>query len=75
MSESSGPQIEFGYNPPSGDRGKETIRPDEFLSDLEKALDVATKGFTSIWVNRIEFLEDGDFNLAKRTQIMKLRPT
>lgn len=51
MSESSGPQIEFGYNPPSGDRGKETIRPDEFLSDLEKALDVATKGFTSIWVS------------------------
>jgi len=45
------PKIEFGYNPPSGDRGKETIRPDEYLSDLEKALDVATQGFDSIWVS------------------------
>ena len=42
--------IEFGYNPPSGDRGRETIRPREYQSDLKAALDVATQGFKSIWV-------------------------
>ena len=42
--------IEFGYNPPSGDRGRETIRPREYQSDLKAALDVATAGFKSIWV-------------------------
>ena len=45
------PKIEFGYNPPSGERGKEIIRHDLFLHDLEKALDVATQGFSSIWVS------------------------
>jgi len=45
------PKIEFAYNPPSGDRGKETIRPREYLGDLHKALDVATQGFSSIWVS------------------------
>jgi len=45
------PRIEFGYNPPSGDRGKETIRPREYLGDLHQALDVATQGFSSIWVS------------------------
>ena len=42
--------IEFGYNPPSGDRGRETIHPREYMSDLQSALDVATQGFKSIWV-------------------------
>ena len=42
--------IEFGYNPPSGDRGREIIRPREYQSDLKSALDVATKGFKTIWV-------------------------
>ncbi len=45
------PRIEFGYNPPSGERGRETIRPREYLSDLNSALDVATQGFRSIWVS------------------------
>ncbi len=47
----SSPRIEFGYNPPSGERGRETIRPREYLSDLHRALDVATQGFSSIWVS------------------------
>lgn len=45
------PKIEFGYNPPVGDRGKETIRPNEYLDDLKNALDVAAQGFSSIWVS------------------------
>ena len=45
------PRMEFGYNPPTGARDMEVIRPREFLSDLDRALDVATQGFGSIWVS------------------------
>ena len=45
------PRIEFGYNPPAGERGREVIRPREYLSDLHRSLDVATQGFSSIWVS------------------------
>ena len=45
------PKMEFGYNPPSGERGLETIRPREYLGDLHRSLDVATQGFTSLWVS------------------------
>ena len=44
-------RIEFGYSPPVGDRGIEVIRPRDFVADLQHVLDVATKGFTSIWVS------------------------
>lgn len=43
--------VEFGYNPPSGDRGQEHIRPREFLQDLHRSLDVASQGFDSLWVS------------------------
>ncbi len=43
--------MEFGYNPPVGDRGREAIRPAEFMGDLTRALDVATRGFRSIWIS------------------------
>ena len=43
-------RLEFGYNPPAGNRGIETIRPATFVADLHRTLDVATDGFTSIWV-------------------------
>ena len=42
------PKMEFGYHPPSGDRGFEVIRPREFLSDLHNALDVASQHFPSL---------------------------
>ena len=45
------PSVEFGYNPPSGDRGQEHIRPREFLQDLHRSLDVASQGFDSLWVS------------------------
>jgi alkanesulfonate monooxygenase SsuD/methylene tetrahydromethanopterin reductase-like flavin-dependent oxidoreductase (luciferase family) len=44
-------RIEFGYHPPAGDRGLELIRPDHFVDDLHRALDIATQGFTSVWVS------------------------
>ena len=43
------PRMEFGYNPPCGDRGYELIRPREYLSDLHSALDVASQSFSSLW--------------------------
>ena len=45
------PRMEFGYNPPSGERGLETIRPREYLADLHRSLDVAAQAFTSLWVS------------------------
>ena len=44
------PRMDFGYHPPSGERNLEVIRPREFVSDLHNALDVATRGFGSIWI-------------------------
>ncbi len=43
--------MEFGYNPPAGDRGLEVIVPRDYLGDLHRALDVASQGFTSLWVS------------------------
>ena len=45
------PSMEFGYNPPSGERGQELIRPREFLQDLHHSLDIASQGFGSLWVS------------------------
>ena len=45
------PKMEFGYNPPTGVRGLETIRPREYLSDLHRALDVASQSFSSLWIS------------------------
>ena len=41
--------MEFGYNPPCGDRGYELIIPREYLSDLHSALDVDSQSFGSLW--------------------------
>ena len=41
--------MEFGYNPPCGDRGYETIHPTDYLSDLHHALDIASQNFSSLW--------------------------
>jgi alkanesulfonate monooxygenase SsuD/methylene tetrahydromethanopterin reductase-like flavin-dependent oxidoreductase (luciferase family) len=43
--------MEFGYNPPTGERGREPIRPDHYIPDLTRALDVATQGFRSVWIS------------------------
>jgi alkanesulfonate monooxygenase SsuD/methylene tetrahydromethanopterin reductase-like flavin-dependent oxidoreductase (luciferase family) len=45
------PRMEFGYHPPSGDRGFEVIRPREYISDLHHALDIASQSFGSLWVS------------------------
>jgi alkanesulfonate monooxygenase SsuD/methylene tetrahydromethanopterin reductase-like flavin-dependent oxidoreductase (luciferase family) len=44
-------KLEFGYNPPTGDRGRESIMPAAYMADLTRALDLATQGFRSIWIS------------------------
>ncbi len=44
-------RIEFGYNPPTGDRGVEQINPATFVRDLQRVLDVAAPHFSSFWVS------------------------
>ena len=43
--------MQFGYNPPGGERGFETITRREFLSDLHRACDVASQSFDSLWTS------------------------
>jgi alkanesulfonate monooxygenase SsuD/methylene tetrahydromethanopterin reductase-like flavin-dependent oxidoreductase (luciferase family) len=43
--------LEFGYHPPAGDRGLESIHPDTFAGDLHRALDIAAQAFSSVWVS------------------------
>ena len=45
------PRMDFGYNPPTGERGLETIRPRDYLADLHRSLDVASQGFSSLWIS------------------------
>ncbi len=44
-------RMEFGYHPPSGDRGIEIIRPREYMTDLTRALDLAAPAFHSLWIS------------------------
>ena len=41
--------MDFGYNPPCGERGYEVITPRNYLYDLHRALDVASQNFSSLW--------------------------
>ncbi len=44
-------RVEFGYNPPTGNRLLERVEPRTFVRDLQHVLDVASKFFTSFWVS------------------------
>jgi alkanesulfonate monooxygenase SsuD/methylene tetrahydromethanopterin reductase-like flavin-dependent oxidoreductase (luciferase family) len=44
-------RIDFGYNPPTGNRLLERINPPTFVRDLEHVLDIATQSFSSIWIS------------------------
>jgi alkanesulfonate monooxygenase SsuD/methylene tetrahydromethanopterin reductase-like flavin-dependent oxidoreductase (luciferase family) len=60
--------IEFGYNPPTGDRGIEHVNPRTFVQDLTRVCDVASKCFSSFWVS--DHFQSGDrFRLECWTQL------
>jgi len=44
-------RIEFGYNPPTGQRGIERVDPRTFREDLQHVLDFASQHFTSFWIS------------------------
>ena len=45
------PRLQFGYNPPTGDRLLEPVNPRTFTKDLQGVLDVATQIFSSLWIS------------------------
>ena len=53
------PKIDFGYNPPVGDRGVEKFDPATYIPDLERVLDVAQDHFSSFWVSDHLFTGNG----------------
>ena len=42
-------RVEFGYNPPAGERGIERIDPRTFVADLQRVADYASEHFDSFW--------------------------
>jgi alkanesulfonate monooxygenase SsuD/methylene tetrahydromethanopterin reductase-like flavin-dependent oxidoreductase (luciferase family) len=45
------PTIDFGYNPPVGDRGIEQFDPATYVRDLQRVLDAVQDHFSSFWVS------------------------
>jgi alkanesulfonate monooxygenase SsuD/methylene tetrahydromethanopterin reductase-like flavin-dependent oxidoreductase (luciferase family) len=45
------PKVDFGYNPPTGNRLLERVEPATFVRDLQHVLDVASKHFSSLWIS------------------------
>jgi alkanesulfonate monooxygenase SsuD/methylene tetrahydromethanopterin reductase-like flavin-dependent oxidoreductase (luciferase family) len=45
------PPLQFGYNPPTGDRALEPVNPRTYTKDLQGVLDVATQSFSSLWIS------------------------
>jgi len=43
--------IDFGYNPPTGNRLIERVDSRTFVQDLQNVLDVASQHFTSFWIS------------------------
>jgi alkanesulfonate monooxygenase SsuD/methylene tetrahydromethanopterin reductase-like flavin-dependent oxidoreductase (luciferase family) len=60
--------IEFGYNPPTGDRLLERVEPRTFVRDLQHVLDRACQSFDSIWISDHHMTADR-FRLECWTQL------
>jgi len=65
---SDGRPIEFGYNPPTGDRLLERVEPRTFVRDLQHVLERASQHFESIWISDHHMTEDR-FRLECWTQL------
>lgn len=60
--------VEFGYNPPTGDRLIERVNPRTFVQDLTHVLDIACQHFSSIWISDHHMTADR-FRLECWTQL------
>ena len=60
--------IEFGYNPPTGNRFIERVEGRTFLRDLQHVLDIASQHFSSLWVSD-HFQTEDRFRMECWTQL------
>jgi alkanesulfonate monooxygenase SsuD/methylene tetrahydromethanopterin reductase-like flavin-dependent oxidoreductase (luciferase family) len=61
-------RVEFGYNPPAGERGIERINPHTFVQDLQQVADCASEFVDSFWVPD-HFMRGDGFRLECWTQM------
>jgi alkanesulfonate monooxygenase SsuD/methylene tetrahydromethanopterin reductase-like flavin-dependent oxidoreductase (luciferase family) len=62
-------QVEFGYNPPTGNRLIERVDGRTFVRDLTNVLDIASQYFSSLWVSD-HFMTGDRFRMECWTQLM-----
>ena len=62
-------RIEFGYNPPTGNRLIERVDGRTFVRDLTHVLDIASQFFSSLWVSD-HFMTGDRFRMECWTQLM-----
>jgi alkanesulfonate monooxygenase SsuD/methylene tetrahydromethanopterin reductase-like flavin-dependent oxidoreductase (luciferase family) len=60
--------IDFGYNPPTGNRLLEKVEPRTFVRDLQHVLDIACQSFSSFWISDHHMTADR-FRLECWTQL------
>ncbi len=61
-------RVEFGYNPPAGDRGIERLDRRTFVRDLQDVLDIASQHFSSFWVSD-HFMTNNHFRMECWTEL------
>ena len=61
-------RVEFGYNPPTGNRLIERVEGATFVRDLEHVLDIASQHFSSLWVSD-HFMTGDRFRMECWTQL------
>lgn len=61
-------RVDFGYNPPTGNRLIERVEGATFVRDLSHVLDVAVQHFSSIWVSD-HFQTEDRFRMECWTQL------
>jgi alkanesulfonate monooxygenase SsuD/methylene tetrahydromethanopterin reductase-like flavin-dependent oxidoreductase (luciferase family) len=62
------PRVEFGYNPPTGNRLIERVEGATFVRDLQHVLDIASQHFSSLWVSD-HFMTGDRFRMECWTQL------
>ena len=62
-------RIDFGYNPPTGNRLIERVEGPTFVRDLTNVLDIASQHFSSLWVSD-HFMTGDRFRMECWTQLM-----
>lgn len=62
-------RVDFGYNPPAGERGTERFPAATFVRDLQDVLDIASQSFSSLWVSDHLMTAEPWFRMEVWTQL------